>query len=65
MVEANANAYIVVSVSYHKYQNGAAINPASTEKIFFEFWSDFSVCFPLGPLDMRSERNFFLSLPEV
>ncbi len=41
------------------------INPASTEKFFFEFWSDFLVCFPLRPLDMGSERKFFLSLPEV
>ncbi len=41
------------------------INPASTEKIFFKFSSDFSVCFPLRPLDMGSERKKFLSLPEV
>ncbi len=40
-------------------------NPASTEKFFFEFWSDFSVCFPLGPLVMRYERKNLLSLPEV
>jgi hypothetical protein len=41
------------------------INPASTENFFSEFWSDFSVCFALRPLDMRSERKFFLSIPEV
>ena len=40
-------------------------NPASTETFFFEFWSDFSVCFPLRPLDMRSERKNLLSIPEV
>ena len=39
--------------------------PASTEKFFSEFWSDFSVCFPLRPLDMRCERKIFLSIPEV
>jgi hypothetical protein len=32
---------------------------------FFEFWSNFSVCFPIRPLDMRSERKKFLSVPEV
>jgi hypothetical protein len=41
------------------------LNPASTENFFFEFWSDFSVCSPFRPLDMRSERKFFLSIPEV
>ncbi len=35
-------------------------NPASTEKFFLEFWSDCSVCFPLRPMDMRSERIFFV-----
>ncbi len=25
------------------------INPASTENFFFEFWSDFLVCFPIRP----------------
>jgi hypothetical protein len=34
-------------------------NPASTEKFFLEFLSDFSVYYPTRPLDMRSERNFF------
>ena len=41
------------------------IIPASTENFFSEFWSDFSVCFPLRPLDMRSERKKMLSIPEV
>ncbi len=41
------------------------INPASTEKFFSEFWSNISVCFPLRPLYMRSERKFLLSLLEV
>jgi hypothetical protein len=35
------------------------INPASTEKFFSEFWPNFSVCFSLRPLDMRSERKIF------
>jgi hypothetical protein len=39
--------------------------PASTEKFFFEFWSDFSAYFPLRSLDMSYERKIFLSLPEV
>jgi hypothetical protein len=41
------------------------INPASTENFFFDFWSDFSVCFPIRPLNMRFERKIFLSVPEV
>ena len=41
------------------------LNPASTEKFFFKFWSDFSVCFPLRPMEMRFKRKKFLSLPEV
>ncbi len=32
---------------------------------FLEFWSELSAYFPLRPLDMRSERKEFLSLPEV
>ncbi len=48
-----------------KFYYGKKFNPASTEKFFFEFWTDFSICFPLRPLELRSERNFFLSLPEV
>ncbi len=40
-------------------------NPASTDNFFFKFWSNFSVCFSLRPLDMRSERKFFLSIPEI
>jgi hypothetical protein len=40
-------------------------NPASTENFFFEFLSDFSVCFPLRPLDMRLERKKILLVPEV
>ncbi len=26
-------------------------------RFFFEFWSDFLVCFPLRPLDMRSKKK--------
>ena len=41
------------------------INPASTEKLFFEFLSDFSVWYSLIPLEMRSERKNFLSALQV
>jgi hypothetical protein len=41
------------------------LNPASTEKFFFEFWSDFEVCYSLRPIDMKSEKKNFLSEPEV
>jgi hypothetical protein len=55
----------IFTIFHHFIQLNQPFNPASTEKIFFEFSSDFSVCFPLRPLDMGSERKFFLSLPEV
>ncbi len=47
------------------YTRFMSLNPASTEKFFFEFWSDFSAYFPLRSLDMSSESKKLLSTPEV
>ncbi len=46
--------------TYSKVRRGTnGLTQQVLRNFFFEFWSDFSVCFPLRPLDMRFKEQIF------